>query len=101
MRSPRAPAGAGSNGGERGDQLGGTIAPFIPQTGPSTQQTRAERRARERAERDRNRRIRRLALTTFAAIAESDPTISGMALISPNGSVEYVGADLMRRGGRA
>ena len=63
--------------------------------------SRAERRAHERPERDRNRRIRRLALTTFAALAETDPTISGTTLFLPDGSVQYIDAGPFRRGGRA
>lgn len=63
--------------------------------------TRAERRARERAERDHERRIRRMALTTFAAMAERDETISGMTMISPTGEVEFIDAGVMRQGGRA
>jgi hypothetical protein len=62
---------------------------------------RAARRAKERAERDRNRRIRRLALSTLAALAEADDTVSGMTLIAPDGSVEYIDAGVMRRAGRA
>jgi hypothetical protein len=62
---------------------------------------RSERRARERAERDRNRCTRRLAMTTFAALVESDETVSGMTLISPDGRAEYVDAGALRRGGRA
>jgi hypothetical protein len=64
-------------------------------------ETRAERRARERADRDQERRIRRLALTTFTAMAEGDETISGMTLISPTGDVEYIDAAMLRQGGRA
>lgn len=64
-------------------------------------QDRAARRVKERAERDHNRRIRRLALTTLAALAEADETISGMTLISPDGAVEYIPAPILRSGGRA
>jgi hypothetical protein len=67
----------------------------------SADETRADRRARERAERDHNRRVRRLALTTFAAMAEADQTVSGMTLINPDGTVEYIPAPILRSGGRA
>ena len=63
-----------------------------------TQESRTERRERERAERDHNRRTRRLALTTFAALAEVDDTVSGMTMISPGGAVEYIDADVMFSG---
>lgn len=64
-------------------------------------ETRAERRMRERAERDHERRIRRMVIQTFAALAETDETISGATLMSPSGTVEYIDGGLLRRGGRA
>jgi hypothetical protein len=62
---------------------------------------RATRRARERNDRDRARRIRGLALRTMATLAEQDTTTSGFTLIMPNGTVEYLGAEILRRGGNA
>jgi hypothetical protein len=62
---------------------------------------RTTRRAQERLERDRDRRLRGLALRTIAALADSDETISGFTLITPNGALEYLDADMLRRGGRA
>jgi hypothetical protein len=64
-------------------------------------ETRAARRARERAERDQERRIRRMVIQTVATLAETDSTVSGATLISPNGTVEYIDAGLLRHGGRA
>jgi hypothetical protein len=68
---------------------------------PNHTQARAERRAEERAERDRNRRLRRLALLAIADMAENDSTISGATLCLPDGSVEFIDAGLLRRGGTA
>lgn len=60
--------------------------------------TRTARRAEERAERDRSRRIRRLAITLVTDMAEHDETVTGMTYISPDGTVEYIP---VMRGGRA
>jgi hypothetical protein len=57
---------------------------------------RTQRRAEERAERDRNRRIRRLAVVSVNNMAERDETISGMTYISPDGELEYI--PVMRAG---
>jgi hypothetical protein len=62
---------------------------------------RAARRANERLERDRDRRVRGLALRTAAEMADRDPTVSGFTLITPAGTVEYLDATMLRRGGRA
>jgi hypothetical protein len=62
---------------------------------------RAERRAAAQAKRDRDRRVRGLALRTVAALVEQDPSVSGFTIISPNGSIEYLDADMLRRGGHA
>jgi hypothetical protein len=59
---------------------------------------RARQRAEERAERDRGRRIRRLAVVLVNGMAERDETISGMTYISPDGEIEYIP---ILRGGRA
>jgi hypothetical protein len=67
----------------------------------ATDKARAERRSQERLERDRNRRIRHRALALIADMAERDETISGVTAISPSGALEYIDADLLRRGGRA
>ena len=67
-------------------------------TDHTRRKSRTERRERERAERDHNRRTRRLALTTFAALAEVDDTVSGMTMISPGGAVEFIDADVMFSG---
>jgi hypothetical protein len=54
-----------------------------------------------RAERDRQRRIRRLAITMVADIAAGDRTVTGATLISPDGELEYISAETLRRGGKA
>jgi hypothetical protein len=62
---------------------------------------RAARRAEEHARRDRDRRTRRLALRNVAELAAQDPTTSGFTLIMPDGTVEYLDAGALRRGGHA
>jgi hypothetical protein len=62
---------------------------------------RADRRSQERAERDRNRRLRRLAVVVVNNMAELDPTVTGATFISADGAVEFTDANLLRRGGRA
>jgi hypothetical protein len=41
------------------------------------------------------------ALRILLALAEADPTVSGVTLVLPTGEVEYLGASLLRTGGRA
>lgn len=62
---------------------------------------RRQQRETTRAQRHHDRRVRTLALRTFAALAEADDTISGATMILPDGTSEYLDADLMRQGGRA
>jgi hypothetical protein len=62
---------------------------------------RAECRAQAQTKRDRDRRVRGLALRTVAVLVEQDPTVSGFTIITPDGTVEYLDADMLRRGGRA
>lgn len=87
------------NAGHVARSLGGEKR-LLPHAGPDAQD-RATRRAQERDKRDRARRIRTLALRTAAALADQDPTIAGFSIITPNGAVEYLDAELLRRGGRA
>jgi hypothetical protein len=44
---------------------------------------------------------RAAAIRILLALAEVDPTISGVSLILPDGSVAYLDAAQMRRGGAA
>ena len=44
---------------------------------------------------------RAAAIHILPALAEVDPTVSGATLILPDGSVTYLDAALLRRGGRA
>jgi hypothetical protein len=67
----------------------------------TTSDNRNAQRAKERAARDRNRRLRHLALTTIADMAAADLTVSGATLLLPDGSIEYVDAAPLRKGGRA
>lgn len=64
-----------------------------------TAPNRAARRAQEREQSIRNRRIRHLAIRTAAALAEGDETVSGFTLIAADGSLQYIDADTLRRGG--
>lgn len=66
-----------------------------------TTKTRADRRAAERLERDRNRRLRGLTAAIVAALAADDPTVSGATLMLPDGSIQFLDADALRRGGNA
>jgi hypothetical protein len=62
---------------------------------------RAARRSEDQDNRDRERRLRGLALRTAAVMADQDPTVSGFMVIMPDGSTEFVDAATLRRGGRA
>jgi hypothetical protein len=64
-------------------------------------QDRADRRAQEQAKRDRDRRLRGLALRTVAALVEQDPSVFGFTIITPDGAVQHLDAEILRRGGRA
>jgi hypothetical protein len=63
--------------------------------------TRSEQRSQARLERDSARRIRRLAITLVSDLAELDPTVSGATFISAAGELEYISAEIFRRGGKA
>lgn len=62
---------------------------------------RRQSREAERADRDRNRRLRHLALRVFAGLAEADDTISGATLFLPDGTRQFIDAEVLRRGSRA
>jgi hypothetical protein len=44
---------------------------------------------------------RATAIRILLALAEVDPTVSGATLVLPDGSVTYLDAATLRRGGRA
>jgi len=62
---------------------------------------RRQARGADRAERDRNRRLRRLALQVIADLAEADATVSGATLFLPDGTHQYIDAGMLRAGSRA
>ena len=65
-------------------------------------QTRQQRRASERAERKKQDRAERARLLRrVAELVEGDASISSCTVISPNGTVDYVDADQLRKGGWA
>ncbi len=62
---------------------------------------RRQSREADRAERDRNRRLRHLALQVIAGLAEADDTVSGATLFLPDGSRQFIDAGVLRTGSRA
>ena len=63
--------------------------------------TRQQRRASERQARKRSGKgpDRADLIRLFAALVETDETLSGVTLITHDGGAEYLDADLVRRGG--
>ena len=62
---------------------------------------RRQSREADRAERDRNRRLRHLALRVIAGLAEADDTVSGATLFLPDGTRQFIDAGVLRTGSRA
>jgi hypothetical protein len=63
--------------------------------------SRQRRRAAERATRKRpGQRLDRAELIRMLAeLIDNDSSISGITLIEPTGDIDYIDADLLRRGG--
>jgi hypothetical protein len=65
---------------------------------------RQQRRAAARAARagdDVGVALDRSALRIAAALVEIDSNVSGATIIQPDGRIDYLDADTLRRGGRA
>ena len=64
------------------------------------EQRRRQREA-DRAQRDHDRRVRHVALRLLASLAEADDTVSGATLFLPDGTHQFIDAEVLRTGSRA